>query len=185
MALTAAGSRDEAQAAADLIEIVESNQNAFALSYALLAYGYAFRESDPVRGRDALRRGLLVAQESDNRLTESILAMTLGRAEAEIGNPIAALDCARQSIANYYDAGNTSAIRVPLAWLAALFDRLSHHESAATVAGFAVSPMAEATIPELGTSIARLRAVLGDQTYETLAQCEQIDQARAELEQPD
>ena len=56
--------------------------------------------------------------------------------------------------------------------------------------------MTAAALPELGTAIAHLRDVLGDQTYESLARkgetmttaemvtyaYDQIDQARAELE---
>ena len=83
----------------------------------------------------------------------------------------------------------------PLAILAALFDRLGRHESAATVAGFAFTPL---TALELSTAITHLRDVLGDQTYESLARkgetmttaamvtyaYDQIDQARIELEHP-
>ena len=82
-----------------------------------------------------------------------------------------------------------------MAVLAALFDRLGCYEPAATIAGFAVSPLTAAAIPELTTAIAHLRDVLGDQTYESLARkgetmttaamatyaYDQIDQARAEL----
>jgi hypothetical protein len=196
MALTVLGLTSEAEAfAADLIQDSEASRNPMAMSWALLAYGYAFRESDPIRARDALRRGLLVAQESDNRMSETILAMTLGRAEWETGDLIAALDCARLSIAKYHDAGNIIAIRVPLAWLAALLDSIGHHQSAATIAGFAASPMSEATTEEFGTAIAHARQVLGEQTYDTLAEkgaamttatmvafaFDQIDQARAEM----
>ncbi|MGO9924657.1 MAG: hypothetical protein ACLPLP_00520, partial [Mycobacterium sp.] len=64
-----------------------------------------------------------------------------------------------------------------------------------TIAGFALSPIAGAAVPEISTVIAHLREVLGDQTYERLARkgetmttaeivayaYDQIDQARAEL----
>jgi hypothetical protein len=79
--------------------------------------------------------------------------------------------------------------------LAALFDRLGRFEQAATFAGFALSPFAATGLPELTTAIAHLREVLGDQTYESLADkgksmttaamamyaYDQIDQARREL----
>ena len=85
--------------------------------------------------------------------------------------------------------------RSALAVLAALFDRLGRYEPAATIAGFALSPLTARPIPELNTAIAHLREVLGDQTYESLARkgetmttaemvtyaYDQIDQARAEL----
>ena len=60
-------------------------------------------------------------------------------------------------------------VRSPLAILATLFDRLGHFEPAATIAGFAFSPMHAAAFPQINTTIAHLREVLGDQTYETLA----------------
>ncbi len=86
-------------------------------------------------------------------------------------------------------------MRVALAILAAFFDRLGRHEPAATIAGFALSPLTAAAVPEITTAIAHLRDVLGDQTYESLARkgetmttaamatyaYDQIDQARAEL----
>ena len=86
-------------------------------------------------------------------------------------------------------------MRSPLAIQAALFDRLGRHEPAATIAGFALSPLTAAAVPEITTAIAHLRDVLGDQTYESLARkgetmttaematyaYDQIDQARGEL----
>ena len=49
VALAIAGSGDEAMAAANgLIDAAEATRNPFALSFALLAYGFAFRDADPV-----------------------------------------------------------------------------------------------------------------------------------------
>ena len=161
----------------------------------MLAYGFAFRDADPARALDALRRGLVIAQDSGNRFNESHLANSSGRLEAEHGDPLAALDHLTLAIRNFHDSGNTTMIRVPLAVLAALFDRLGRYEPAATIAGFALSPFTAAAVPEISTAIAHLRDVLGDQTYESLARkgetmtaaamvtyaYDQIDQARAEL----
>jgi hypothetical protein len=69
---------------------------------------------------------------------------------------------------------------------------------AATIAGFALNPLTAMTSPDINTAITHLRDVLGDQTYESLARkgetmttaamatyaYDQIEQARAELEQP-
>ena len=120
------------------------------------------------------------------------------RLEAEHGDPLAALDYLTLAIRNYHDSGNTTVIRVPLAVLAALLDRLGRYEPAATIAGYAFSPVTAAGIPELSPAIAHLRDVLGEQTYESLARkgetmttaamvtyaYDQIDQARTELEHP-
>ena len=66
-------SREEAMAAATgLIDAAEATHNPYALSFALLAYGFAFRDADPDRALDALRRGLVIAQDSGNRGIEII-----------------------------------------------------------------------------------------------------------------
>ena len=116
----------------------------------------------------------------------------------ERGGTVAAFDHLTLATRDYHNAGNTTTIRIPLAVLAALFDRLERYEPAATIASFALSPIAAATVPEITTAITRLRDVLGDQTYESLARkgetmttaematyaYDQIDQARTELEHP-
>jgi hypothetical protein len=192
-ALTIAGAGDEARAAAnELIDAAEATHNPFALSYALFCYGSAFRRADPVRTLDALRRGLLIAQDSGNRFVESQLATVLSRLEAEHGDPLAALDHITLAIRNYYDSGNVSIIRFALATLAIFFDRVGHYEPAATIAGFAFTPF---TASQLSTAITHLRDVLGEATYESLARkgetmttaamvtyaYDQIDQARTAL----
>jgi hypothetical protein len=152
----------------------------------------------PVRALNALGRGLVIAQDSGNRAQASILANGLALLEAEHGDPVAAFDHLTVAIRNWHNAGNTITIRIPLAVLAALFDRLGRYEPAATIAGFALSPFAAAGVPEITTAITHLREILGDQTYESLARkgetmtttemvayaYDQIDQARTELEHP-
>ena len=70
--------------------------------------------------------------------------------------------------------------------------------AAATIAGFALSPIAATGVPEITTAITHLRDVLGEATYESLARkgetmttatmvayaYGQIDQARTTLEHP-
>ena len=85
-------------AANGLIDAAEATRNPWALSLALWAYGIAFRDADPDRAREALRRGLVIAQDSGNRANESYLAASLARLEAEHGDPLAALD--------YFTAGD-------------------------------------------------------------------------------
>jgi tetratricopeptide (TPR) repeat protein len=193
VALELAGCGEEARATANgLIDAAEATHNPWSRSQALLAYGAAFHDADPDRARDALRRGLVIAQDSGNRNSESLLAAAVSHVEAEYGDPLAALDYILLVIRNYHDAGNTTLILNPLAVLAALFDRLGRYEPAATIAGFAVNPF---TAPQINTPIAHLREVLGDQTHESLAHkgetmttaamatyaYDQIDQSRAAL----
>jgi hypothetical protein len=117
--------------------------------------------------------------------------------EPEHGDPLAALDHITLVIGNFYDSGNVGLIPSALTTLAVFLDRLERFEPAATIAGFAFSPLT-ATVPEFSAAIAHLRDVLGDQTYESLARkgetmttaamvtyaYDQIDQARTELEHP-
>jgi predicted ATPase/class 3 adenylate cyclase len=199
VALSFAGSGGEAMDSADgLIEAAEATRNPSLLVWALAAYGLAFRDADPVGALNALGRGLVIAQDSGNRADASALAPFLARLKAEHGDTVSAFDHLTLAIRNYHNSGNTTTIRVPLAVLAALFDRLGRYEPAATIAGFALSPFTAATVPEITTAITHLRDVLGAQTYESLARkCEtmttaavvtyaydQIDQARTELEHP-
>jgi hypothetical protein len=186
-------------AAKGLIDAAEATHNPFALAEALYAYGgYAFRDADPVRALEALRRGLVIAQDSGNRMVESNLATVLSQLEAEHGDPLAALDHITLILRNCYDSGNVTDIRSALATFAVVLDRLGRLEPAATIAGFAFSPLTASVFPQLSTAIAHLREVLGDQTYESLARkgetmttaamvtyaYDQIDQARTELEHP-
>ena len=196
LALATAGRPDEAMVAAKgLVDAAEATRNPLALSYAFFVVGFAFGDAEPDRAREALRRGLVIAEESGNRANESHLAAMLCRLEAAYGDTLAAFDYLTLAIRNYHDAGNVVNIRVPLAVLAAVFDRLERYEPAATIAGFAIRPFTAAATPELNAAIAHLREVLGDQTYESLARkgemmttaaittyaFGQIDQARAEL----
>jgi predicted ATPase len=195
-ALSATGSGGEAMDSADgLIEAAEATGNPSVLAWALLAYGTAFRDADPVGALNALGRGLVIAQDSGNRAAASALAQGLALLEAEHGDTVSAFDHLTLAIRNYHNAGNTTTIRVPLAVLAIVFDRLRRYEPAATVAGFALSPFSAPGVPEITTVLTHLRDALGDQTYESLARkgetmtaaamatyaLDQIDQARAEL----
>ena len=196
LALSVAGSGGEAMDSADgLIEAAEATGNPSLLAFALATYGWAFRDADPVGALNALGRGLVIAQDSGNRAQESALAVFLARHEAEHGDTASAFDHLTLAIRNYHNSGDTTTIRGPLAILAALFDRLGRYEPAATIAGFALSPIAAAGVPEITTAITHLRDVLGEATYESLARkgesmttsamatyaYDQIDQARAEL----
>ena len=76
-----------------------------------------------------------------------------------------------------------------------MFDRLGHHEPAATISGFAATSLTRTSVPEINTAISHLREVLGDEAYESFARTgasmtnaemaayafDQIDLARAQL----
>jgi predicted ATPase len=196
VALALAGSGEEAMDSADgLIGAAQATRNPVLLAWALWAYGLAFRHADPAGALNALGRGLVIALDSGNRIIASVLANYLGGLAAKHGDTLAAFDHLTLAIRNFHNAGDTTTIRGPLASLAVLFDRLERYEPAATIAGFALHPIATAVAPEIATAIAHLRDVLGEATYESLARkgetmttaamatyaYDQIDQARTEL----
>jgi predicted ATPase/class 3 adenylate cyclase len=194
--LVMASSRDDAMGVADgAIAAAAATRNPWARSFALLTYGMAYCDANPVRARDALRDALLIAQDSGNRYIESHAANVLGRLEARHGEPLAALDYLVLAIRNYHDSGNISVIQIPLGSLATLLHRLGHHESAATIAGFASGRLTDAWIPELNKALFDLRDILGEPVLETFTRkgkamttaamaiyaYDQIDVARTEL----
>jgi hypothetical protein len=87
-------------------------------------------------------------------------------------------------------------MRILMATLATILDRIGRYEPAATIAGCAASPFAVVNYPELRAATVHLRTVFGDEDYESLARkgetmstaetaayaYDQIDQARAELD---
>jgi hypothetical protein len=187
---------EEAVAAAeDLLIAANATDNPQVASFALLAYGFVRRSTDPVDAYHVLRRGLKIAQDSGNLWVETQIAINLSRLAATDGDPMDAFDFLTLAIRHYHYTGNVSLMHQPLAAVAALLDRLGHHEPAATISGFAATLLARMTLPEIKTTITHLREALGDQVYESLARAgqsmtnaamaayalDQIDQARAEL----
>ena len=198
LALPYTSTPDEAiTVAAGLVEAAEVSRNPYALSFALLASGLAVRHADPDRALGALRRGLVVAQDSGNCYHRDPPDDTVWPySKPNSGDPLAALGYFPVAIRNLHDSGNTANMRASLTALAACLGsartlrtgghdrrvrvRLAHHRG---------------VVPEINTAIAHLRDVLGDQTYESLARqgkttttaemvtyaYDQIDQARAEL----
>jgi hypothetical protein len=196
MALTIAGATEEAMAISEgLLTDSAATSNPQLVCFALLAYGFARRDADPIAASEALRRGLTIAQENGNRFTESQFAGTLSRVTATHGDPAEAVDYLTMAIRAHHDAGSSSLMRSPLVTLAAIFNRLGHYEPAATISGFAGTPFTRSVFPEINTAITHLREVLGDDAYESFARAgqnmtpaamatyayDQIDKARAGL----
>jgi predicted ATPase len=198
-ALAMTGSFAEARAAAaGMVETAEASQNPYALTFAIHAYGFTFADAEPLRALQVLRRGLMIARETGNRFTESQLAHSVFRAEAQYGDPASALDIAPVAVRLFHDAGAITTMGTTLAVLAGFLDRRGRYEEAARLAGYAASPMTDTSVPEIRATVAHLREVLGDEGYETLARTgaamstaemvnfayEQIDHARASLTAP-
>lgn len=197
MSLTIAGRDEEAIAATEsLIDTAETTSNPHARSLALMAYGFAWRNADADRAAEAMHRGLAIARDSGNRFNETHIAANLAQVEVERDNPLSALDHIALAIRQLHDSGNSVTLRSPFTNLAILLDRLDNYEPAATIAGFAFSPLTVTSFPKINAVITHLREVLGEQTYESLARkgetmttaamatyaYDQIDRARAELD---
>jgi hypothetical protein len=190
------GNADEAMKASEDLRNAErvTDNPAFAC-FALLAYGYARHLTDPATAYEAHRLGAKIAQDTDNRLLETYHTGNLSRLAARHGDTADAFDFIAMSIRNYFDAGNYSLLPQPMAVLATFFESLGHYKPAATFSGFASTTFARNYFPEMEGAITRLREVLGDESYESLARTgksmtsaamanyalEQINLARGEL----
>jgi len=196
LSLAAAQSYEEAIAATTgLVEAAEATRNPWSLSLALLGFGVAHLHADPVGALKAGRRGLHVAEDSGNRANGTTLATVVARMEGEYGDSLRALHHIAVAIHEYHDSGNPTYMRIPMATLTTILDRMGRYKAAATIAGSASTPLAVAVYRELSTTTAHLRTVLGDEDFESLARMgesmstaeiatyayDQIDQARAEL----
>jgi len=196
LAFNVVGAGEDARVAAEgLLAAADSTDNPQVCCFALLAYGIAQRGADPVAAHDVLRRGLELAQRSGNRFAEAQLAASLSRLVATHGAPVDAFDYLALAIRHYLDAGSFAPLGSPLVILAGVFARTGRHEPAAMIVGFAANPWTLRANPEINTTIAHLRDVLGGEVYDSLARAgesmtaatiatyalEQIDQARTEL----
>ena len=170
IALKMAGDDREAVAASEeLLAVADTTDNPNLAAWALFAYGTAHRDVAPAAAYAALRRGLIIAQDSGSRQTESSIASMLSPLAITHGEPADALDYAMLSLRYYYDSGNVYLVRNPLAILAVLFDRLGHHEPASVTCGFAVTPFTQSVLPEISETVTRLREALGDEAYESFS----------------
>jgi tetratricopeptide (TPR) repeat protein len=199
IALAVTGATDDALAASDnLLAVARNASNPSLAGASLLAYGWVHRQIDPTAAYDALRQSWTLAEENNNRQQASITAGLLSGLATIRGEFTDAFDYITKTIRYYYDSGTVELMRVTLGILAVLLDRLGCHEPAATISGFTADAPARASFPEIDDAVAHLREVLGDDGYAARAQCgahmtsaematyafEQIDRARAELQQP-
>jgi predicted ATPase len=196
IALVVAGDYDAARVAADGLQAAaDATDNPHMRSWALLACGMACRDTDPKSAYQLFRRAMQIGQDSGTRQTRSFIAVSLAMLAVLHGEPVDAFDHVTLAIRNFYDSGNLSILRTPLAILAILLDRLGFLEPAATIGEFGATPLSRAAYPEIDGVLAHLREVLGDETYAAFAQngtnmtnagmvayaFEQIDLARANL----
>jgi hypothetical protein len=196
ISLTIAGAIDEAMdVSTNAVAAAERTGNPVVTAAALLGYGWARRDTDPAAAYAALRRAWSISEQSGNRQQVSINALLMSRLAATHGELAQAIDHIIQTIRHYHDSGSFELMLNAFGVLAVLLDGLGHHESAATVSGFASAALARTAFPEIDLTITHLREVLGDDSYESFARAganmtntemvayafDQIDRARADL----
>jgi predicted ATPase len=199
-ALEFAGAHEEAVALSEeLFHAFDDITNPALQCAVLMDYGYTHGKTEPAGAYDALRRALAIAQSNGDRQLESSVALNLSSVAANYADPKDALEFVALAIRTYCESGSFGLVSGPMGILVALLDRLGHYEPAATISEFFMTPVSQATYPEITTAVMHLRDVLGDATYESLAQTgarmtdsakaqyalEQVDQVRAELMQID
>jgi hypothetical protein len=200
MTLAMTGAHDEAmEASEDLDHADRVTENPAVICWALIGYGHARLDTDPVSAFEAHRLGAKIARETGNRLLGTYHTANLSRLAAKHGDSMQMLDFIEISIRNYLDAGNYFLLPQPMAVLAHYFDSIERYEAAATLSGFATTSFATNYFPETETAITHLREALDEETYASLAgrgadmtnaaiakyALEQIDLVRANLLDPD
>ena len=98
-------------------------------------------------------RDCVIAQESGNHFNESILALNVARFEALDMSLWKRSITSTLVIHNYHDSGNVGSIRTPLGVPCVILSGARRtFGAAATVAGFALSPIALARSPRISRS---------------------------------
>jgi tetratricopeptide (TPR) repeat protein len=199
-ALEFAGAHDEAVALSEeLLNAIDDITNPALQCAVLMDYGYTHGKTEPAGAYDALRRALVIAQSNGDRQLESSVALNLSSVAANYADPEDALEFVALAIGTYCESGSFGLVSGPMGILVALLDRLGHYEPAATISAFFVTPISQATYPEINTAVEHLREVLGEAAYGSLAQSgasmtdsakakyalDQIARVRAELAQTD
>ena len=170
-ALTIAGSGDEAMAAANgLIDAAEATRNPCVLSFALAAYGFAFRDADPVRARERPAPGPGDRSRQRQPLQRDRPGGQSGPPRGRARRPAGRarlLHCWRSATSTTRATRATSAAR----WLSSPpFSTGSDATNQRPPSpGSPPAPHRGVVTPRSSTAIAHLREVLGDQTYESLA----------------
>ena len=108
----------------------------------------AFRDADPDRALEAARRGLVIAQDSGNRFDRNATSGRPVPRRSRTRRPAGRARSLHLAIRHLHDSGNTANIRPSVGSLAAFLDRLGRHEPAATIAGFALSPLPQCVVPK-------------------------------------
>lgn len=169
LALVATGNPDLArELGAGVVHEADRSDNAYTISFALMAHGYALFDVDPVSTIEAFRRGADIAERSGNRAIHTHLVASMARVAVHHGEPIEALDQLTTVIQHYIGAGNVGNLRVVLLNLVVVLVRYSRFDAAAVIGGFTATRFTAVTFPEFEPTMAHLRDVLGEDRFTAL-----------------
>ncbi len=173
-------------------EVIARRPETYVHAQAILALALKMAGADD-EATAATEELLAVADTIDNPNLAAWALFAYGTTHREVA-PAAAYDALRRGLTIAQDSGSgqtASSIASMLSPLAIT----NGEPPAAVVCGFAVNPFTQSSLPEIVSTVAHLRELLGDSSYESLARTgqnmttavmvrytyEQIDRIRAEL----
>ncbi|MCJ9700164.1 BTAD domain-containing putative transcriptional regulator [Bradyrhizobium sp. SHOUNA76] len=166
--LAMAGAHEEAMAIADdILEKVAATRTPSSLVAALFSQGRAFSKANPVRALDTLEKALAHARTSGNRYWEIVIIPAVAELQVRNGDPGKTLRSLPQMLEIWGQSNEIGLATLTTATLILLFERLGHPAAAATLSG-ALSQMIPSSsfFQELPDTVARIRRVLGDPSFE-------------------
>ncbi|MCK1738792.1 adenylate/guanylate cyclase domain-containing protein [Bradyrhizobium sp. 138] len=166
--LAMAGAHDEAMAIADdIVDKVAAARTPSSLIAALFSKGRAFSKANPGRALDAFETALAHARTSGNRYWEIVIIPAVAELQVRSGDPGKTLRTLPRMLEIWGQSTEIGLATLTLATLILLFERLGHPAVAATLSG-ALSQMIPSTsfFQELPDTLARVRHVLGDSSFE-------------------
>jgi predicted ATPase len=166
-ALPATGRAAEARTMADrAVAAARANGNQFWISWALLACGRAFADSDPTRALAALREGLDYARTHRVFFAEDLIARDAAPLEAVYGEPAQALGLFDSTVDSFHRSGNVADLAATLAYVAIFFDRVGKPDIAASIYGAVSRHGSVRLVPDLASVVAHICVDLGDTVVE-------------------
>ena len=164
--LPGVGRSDEARALAEpTIEAARALGSPYWIAFALVGYGRAYADSDPVLAMDTMRDAVEYARHQRLAFFEVNLIREIAGLEETLGQPERALELLDSAVARYHRAGNRGSVATTLARIAVLFSRLEQPEIAATIYGMSTRHGISMVV-HLPEVLDQLRAALGEELFD-------------------
>ena len=137
----------------------------FWIAFVAGGYGRSFVDVDVVQARIWMERSLEYSREHRIVFQERAMVRDLASLEAELGDPVQALELFDGSLAFYHRAGNHGSAATTLADISVVLDRVGRLESAAVIYGSSV-PLGTSMVARLPAVVEHLQSALGHDTFE-------------------